>query len=71
MPDGYVLKTSKPGAAAAAYTLEVFPSLRVERTTFDGSDYLRSASNENVYLGGLGHVIYGGTGLPAAGLAAR
>lgn len=63
-----VLKTSTSGASAPAYTLEVFPSLRVERTSFTSNDYARTASNENVYVGGLGHVIYGGTGLPAAGL---
>ncbi len=63
-----VLKTSRDSAGVDAHTLEVFPSLRVERTTFTDGDYVRSAENEHVYLGSLGRV-WMGTALTPGGAA--
>ena len=63
-----VLKTSQAGGNAPFHTLEVFPSLRVERTTYDepGGDYVRTAAVETGYLAGAGKVYYGGANLPGA-----
>jgi RHS repeat-associated protein len=45
--------------SGGSYTLNIFPSLRLEHTTASGSDYVRSSTTEIVYLAGLGRVVYG------------
>ena len=61
-----IAKTSKDAADEEVHTLEVFGSLRVERTTYTDGDYVRTADNESLYLGSLGRVMCGSTSLPGA-----
>ena len=44
--------------AMTKHTVRIFPSLRLEDTAWQGSDYERTAATEAVYLGGLGRVVY-------------
>ena len=39
-------------------TLEIFGSLRLNRATWDGTDYQRDATTETVYLAGLARVVW-------------
>lgn len=48
------------------HSLEVFDSLRLNRTTLQDGDYVRTAENEAVYFGRAGRVIYGAADLPGA-----
>ncbi len=64
-----VLKSSTDSVGEARHTLEVFSTLRVERTTFTDDDYDRTPANEALYLGSLGRVIYGAADLPGASAA--
>lgn len=63
-----VRKSVAEGSADEKHTLEVFPTLRVERSTFDaiGGEYQLTSDNETVYLAGLGRAHYGSATHPGA-----
>jgi RHS repeat-associated protein len=73
------VRASNHSDGTATYTVEIFPSLRLNDTTFgtqDAVDYDRSAATDGVYLvagnSSLGRVVYaeGDPGNPAAGALA-
>jgi len=58
-----VLKTSVGTGGDTRYTAEIFPSLRLERTSWnnDAERYARTPSTEVVYLAGLARIVHGPT----------
>lgn len=54
-----VIKSSSDDAGNTSHTLEVLPTLRLNRTTYTAgtNDYVRNAATETLYLGGLARVI--------------
>ena len=53
-----VLKHARGPAGEDDFTVEVFDSLRVENTAFDGLDYIRAPDTETLRLAGIGRVQY-------------
>ncbi len=51
---------SAPATGESDYTVEIFPSLRLNHTqpTSSGTDYDRTSSSEAAYLAGLGRLVY-------------
>jgi RHS repeat-associated protein len=51
--------------SATEYTVNIFPSLRLNHTQASGNDYVRSSTTETVYLGGIARVVYGSLPSPS------
>lgn len=54
-----ILKTSTASGGEPLHTLEIFESLRVNRTPFIDGDYERTADTEAIYLAAGARVVYG------------
>jgi RHS repeat-associated protein len=68
---GRILKQSINNAGASTFSAEVFASLRLNRTTFEAGEYVRSklASGvttvfETLYIGSFARVVYADSGMP-------
>jgi RHS repeat-associated protein len=61
-----VLTSTITGGGEARHNAEIFPSLRLDRTTWDDAaqSYVRNPDTEIVYLADIGRLAYG-TGLPS------
>jgi RHS repeat-associated protein len=68
---GRVLKQSVNNAGASTFSAEVFASLRLNRTTFEAGEYVRSKLTsgvttvfETLYIGSFARVVYADSGIP-------
>jgi RHS repeat-associated protein len=62
---GRVRKTSINPSGETRHTIEVFPSLRLNRAQFLASgEYERTPATETLYLGKMARVVYAATGMP-------
>jgi YD repeat-containing protein len=63
--NGRVRKTSINPAGETRHTIEIFPSLRLNRAQFLASgEYERTPTTETVYIGKMARVVYAATGMP-------